>query len=107
MGSRGAVFNIFFLCFCSWTINAVQSRGYSGHKLRRLRRKLAAGIRHGGSRSRVGRRTGACIIYMPTRTETDNLAAYFRRRGVKSMAYHSQVETTYRDDSEMVASPNP
>jgi Werner syndrome ATP-dependent helicase len=28
---------------------------------------------------------------MPTRTETENLAAYFRRRGVKSMAYHSQL----------------
>lgn len=83
----------------------MQSRGYSGHKLRRLRRKLAASIRQGESRGRVGKRTGACIIYMPTRTETDNLAAYFRRRGVKSMAYHSQVENTYRDDSEIVVPP--
>jgi hypothetical protein len=69
----------------------VQPRGYSGHRLRRLHRNLSTSIRHRGNRNRIGRRKGACIIYMPTRTETENLAAYFRRRGVKSMAYHSQL----------------
>ncbi|KAG0613451.1 hypothetical protein M758_6G103600 [Ceratodon purpureus] len=67
----------------------VQSRGYSGSKLRRLRRKFS--VQRGGNRTKQRSRAGACIIYMPTRTETVNLTNYFRRRGVKCMAYHSQL----------------
>lgn len=121
------------------------SRGYSGRNLRRMRRKLAVGLRHGGSKKSHGgsrkahggsirvpgfsrglhrrvkrlhggirvlhrgskrRRCGACIIYMPTRTESERVAAYLRRRGVKCMAYHSQVGNMYRNACFPSSSPS-
>lgn len=73
----------------------MQSRGYSGRIVSnkgRLYRLLAA-RRYCGKHKRHGKGAwpGACIIYMPTRHETERLAAYFRKHGVRTAAYHSQV----------------